>query len=64
MVITDFSKTPQSISKAFETLLAYSNIDPNGACIEVYLNDSKVKCLVRLELLKDAVIGIKSFYKK
>jgi len=48
MVITDFRKTPQSIGKAFEKLLANPNIDPNGACIEQYLNDTDIKCMVRL----------------
>ena len=52
MVITDFRKTPQSIGKAFETLLANPNIDPNGACIEQYFNDTDVKCMVRLESTK------------
>lgn len=48
MIITDFRKTPQSIGKAFGKLLANPNIDPNGACIEQYFNDSDVKCMVRL----------------
>lgn len=48
LTITDFRKTPQSIGKAFEELLANPNIDPNGACIEQYFNYTDVKCMVRL----------------
>ena len=53
MGITDFRKTPQSISKAFEKVLANPNINPHGACIEQYLNDTDVKCIVRLESTKN-----------
>ncbi|MFA6977996.1 MAG: hypothetical protein WC209_01630 [Ignavibacteriaceae bacterium] len=52
MLITDFRKTPQSISKAFEKLLMNPNIDPNCACIEQYFNDTDVKCMVRLKSTK------------
>ncbi|WP_251551965.1 transcriptional regulator [Neobacillus muris] len=38
---------PQKISKAFEELISYSDIDPNGYCIEWYHGDD-LKCMVRL----------------
>ncbi len=28
--------------------ISYSDIDPNGYCIEWYFNDEDVKCMVRL----------------
>ena len=53
MVITDFRETPQSIGKAFETLLANPNIDTNGACIEQYFYATDIKCMGRLESTKN-----------
>jgi len=46
----DFMKNLQSIGEAFHELISQSNIDPNGYCLEWYLNDNKdVRCLVRLD---------------
>jgi hypothetical protein len=48
IVIMDFMKDPSGIGKAFQQLIAIPEIDPNGYCIEWYLNDKDVRCMVRL----------------
>lgn len=48
IVIKNYQKEIADIGKAFNILLSNSNIDPQGACIEWYLNDTDVKCMVRL----------------
>lgn len=39
-----------AIVKAFQLLMAYPGIDPQGYCIEWYLNEKDVMCMVRLNL--------------
>ena len=46
--IPDFMKDIPAIGKAFQELLANPEIDHNGACIECYINDKDVRCMVRL----------------
>lgn len=46
--ITDYMKDIQSISKAFEILLEHPGLDPQGYCVEWYLNSKDVKCMIRL----------------
>lgn len=46
--IADFMKNVSGIGQAFQELIADPNIDLNGACVEWYLNDDLVKCMVRL----------------
>jgi len=46
--IRDFHNDVGSIGKAFHELLADSRIDPQGYCVEVYLNETDVQCMVRL----------------
>jgi predicted transcriptional regulator YdeE len=48
ITISNYLKDVQSISQAFQELIALSNIDPNGYCIEWYFNDKDVRCLVRI----------------
>ena len=47
--IRDFHKDVGSIGKAFHELLADSRIDPEGCCVEMYLNQDDVQCMIRLE---------------
>lgn len=37
-----------SIGKTFEKLLANPRLDPKGCCVEMYLNERDVQCMVRL----------------
>ena len=48
MDIQDYMKDTSAIGDAFQELLANPRIDPNGACIEWYINNDIVKCMVRL----------------
>lgn len=38
-----------AIGKAFKELLAIPGIDPEGACVEWYLSNKDVQCMVRLK---------------
>jgi hypothetical protein len=49
IIIKDFMKDIQSIGKAFETLTNQSGIDPQGYCIEWYMGQKEVRCMVRLK---------------
>ena len=46
--ITDYRENLDGISRAFELLTAQHETDPNGYCLEWYINDKDVKCLVPL----------------
>lgn len=46
--IQDFMQNTEGIGEAFQTLLRNENVDPQGACIEWYLeDDSTCRCMVR-----------------
>jgi len=46
---TDFMKDLSGIGSAFQMLISQPDIDPNGYCLEWYLNDKDVRCMVRLD---------------
>jgi hypothetical protein len=48
LTINDYVKDIQSIDRAFKKLLSYPDLDPEGYCVEWYLNDKDVKCMIRL----------------
>jgi len=41
-------KDIDSIGAAFNKLIQLSDIDPQGYCIEWYLSDKDVRCMVRV----------------
>jgi predicted transcriptional regulator YdeE len=47
--IKDYIKDVQSIGRAFQQLLATPGLAHDGYCVEWYLSDKDVKCMVRLE---------------
>lgn len=50
LMLTDYMKDVQSIKRAFDQLLDQPGLDPQGYCIEWYLNGGKdMKCMIRLE---------------
>lgn len=49
LTVNDFMKDIQSIGKSFQQLLSYPGLDPDGYCVEWYLNDKDVKCMIRLK---------------
>jgi len=49
MVVKNYTKDVQSIGRAFGKMLQQPGLDPKGYCVEWYLNDKDVKCMIRLE---------------
>lgn len=47
-VLKDWKQDETSIGRTFQQLLQNYDIDPNGACIEKYIDDKDVQCMVRL----------------
>lgn len=47
--VVNWKKNVAQIGETFQTLLADPLIDRTGACIEEYINDDEVKCMVRLK---------------
>ena len=50
LLIENYVSDVSAIVKAFQLLMAYPGIDPQGYCIEWYLNENDVMCMVRLNL--------------
>lgn len=46
--IPDFMRDPSQIGKTFQQLTALPGLDPEGCCVELYLNDTDVRCMVRV----------------
>lgn len=46
--IKDYLENLDSIKKAFDLLLEQHEVDPDGYCLEWYVNESDVKCMVPL----------------
>lgn len=44
--ITDYRENPNSIRTAFQLLTGQQEADPNGYCLEWYIGENDVKCLV------------------
>jgi hypothetical protein len=47
--VNNYMKDLQSIDRAFKELLSHPHLDPNGYCVELYLNDKDVRCMIRLD---------------
>jgi len=47
--IKDFMKDIPKIGQSFQEIFADQGIDPNGCCVEEYVNDKDVRCMVRLK---------------
>lgn len=47
--LTDYMSSPQRIADAFQLLLEQPGLDPNGYCVEWYLSQKEVICMIRLE---------------
>ena len=48
LLVENYVSDVPAIVKAFQLLMAYPGIDPQGYCIEWYLNEKDVRCMVRL----------------
>ena len=47
--IKDFMQNVGSIKQAFKILLGQAEVDPNGYCLEWYIGDNDVKCMVPVD---------------
>ncbi len=47
--IKDFMQDVGNIREAFKILLAQNDVDPNGYCLEWYIGDADVKCMVPID---------------
>lgn len=48
ITVNDYMKNIQAIGQAFDELTQLPNIDPQGYCVEWYISDKDVRCLVRM----------------
>jgi hypothetical protein len=48
-LLEDWCKEENRVEKTFKKLLADPQIDKHGYCLEMYLNDKDMRCLVKLE---------------
>ena len=66
--ITDFMKDITSLGSAFKELLDTPGIDPNGYCLEMYINDKDVRCMVRLDpkqnYAEDFILQLNSSFRE
>lgn len=46
--IHNYMQDVQAIGQAFQQLIAQPDIDPQGYCVELYVSDKDVQCMVRL----------------
>lgn len=49
ITIPDFMKDISAVGKVFAELLRSPNVDPEAYCLEWYLNDTDVRCMVPLK---------------
>jgi hypothetical protein len=48
ILIHNYQNDNLSIDRAFKKLLTDPDIDPLGACVEMYLGEKDVRCMIRL----------------
>lgn len=46
--VKDYRNEIQIIGETFQNFLSHPEIDPKGCCVEWYLNEHDVRCMVRL----------------
>lgn len=49
LTVHDYMNNKQAIGNAFQQLIAHPGIDPEGYCVEDYLTQQDVRCMVRLK---------------
>jgi len=47
--LPDWCNTEGRVAAVFQELLKHPQLDKNGYCLEIYLNDTDMECLVKLE---------------
>lgn len=48
LLLRDYFQNPAMIGDAFQQLLDSPGLDPNGACVEMYIGERDVRCMVRI----------------
>jgi len=48
IIIHNYKRDALAIRHAFQEILTLEGIDPNGFCVEWYLNETDVRCMVRM----------------
>ena len=48
-IVTDYANDLQRVNKIFDEFIHRPDIDPNGCCVERYVNEKDVQCMVRLK---------------
>ncbi len=48
ILVKDYMQNIPAIGNTFQQLISQPEIDPNGCCIEWYLDEKNVQCMVRL----------------
>jgi predicted transcriptional regulator YdeE len=49
ITIRDYMKDIPAIGNAFQQLISLPDIDPQGYCVEWYVTDKEVKCMIRMK---------------
>jgi hypothetical protein len=49
-LLVDWRKDESIVGETFQKLLKHPDLDKNGYCLEIYLNEKDVRCLVPLAL--------------
>ena len=47
--LTDYQKDTSAIGSTFQEMLQHPELDKNGYCVEIYLSNKEVQCLVKLQ---------------
>jgi predicted transcriptional regulator YdeE len=55
LTIEDYAQDVQRIGNAFQKLISEPGIDPDGYCVEWYLNDKDIRCMIKLQSKTDLV---------
>lgn len=48
-LLLNFCDEPEKAGSTFQKLLALPELDPEGYCLELYLNDTDMRCMVPLK---------------
>jgi hypothetical protein len=48
--LSDWKADPTVIGKTFHNILSDSRIDKNGYCLEIYVGENEVRCMVAMQL--------------
>ena len=48
-LLKDWQKDESSVARTFQELLDHPDLDPKGYCLEMYLNEKDILCLVTLK---------------